>query len=113
MAGQEVNDIIIDTASMISTVLWYKLNRNYPLKNVTTKYIAANGQVLNVQGASKLPLQIGGLNVIQKFIIVKTNLFNVLLGYDFLQSNKCDLITSLNVIMAGNVSVPTYFSQTK
>ena len=39
VAGQEINDITIDTssaASMISTVLWNKLNSNYPLKNITT-----------------------------------------------------------------------------
>ena len=56
---------------MISTGLWNKLNRNYPLRNVTTKYIAAYGEVLNVQGASKLPVQVGGLDVMQKFIIMK------------------------------------------
>ena len=116
MAGQEINDIIIDTgsaASIISTVLWNKLKSNYPLKNITTKYIAANEEILNVQGASELPVQVSSLNVILKFIIVVTNLFDVLFDYDFLRWNKCDVITSLNVLLAGNVCVPTYFRQFK
>ena len=87
LAGRHFDDIIIDTGSaisLISTSLWEQLPQKFTRNQVKSKYVVANGTTLHVEGSTELPIQIGGLEVTHRFIIVPTKVANILLGYDFL-----------------------------
>ena len=103
--------MIIDTGSavsLISTSLWNQVFEKFIRTQVKSKYVVANGTILPVEGSTELPIQIGGLEVVHRFIIVPTEVENILLGYDFLNTNKCDIMTSVNTLVAGNVAIPTH-----
>ena len=111
LAGRHFDDIIIDTGSavsLISTLLCDQLSEKFTRNPVKSKYVVANGTKLPVEGSSELPIQVGGLEVTHRFIIVPTDVANILLGYDFLKQNKCDIMTSVKALVAGNVAVPTH-----
>ena len=93
LAGRHFDDIIIDTGSavfLISTSLWDQLSEKFTRNQVKSKYIVANGTTLPVEGSAELPIHIGGLEITHRFIIVPTEVANILLGYDCLKLNKCD-----------------------
>ena len=81
-------------------VIW-KIYRN----QVTSKYIVANGTTLPVEGFTELLIQIGAIEVIHRFIIFPTEVANILLGYDFLKTIKCAIITSVNTLVPGYFAV--------
>ena len=110
LAGRHF-DIIIDTGSavsLISTSLWNQVTEKFSRTQVKSKYVVANGTTLPVEGSTELPIQIGGLEVVHRCIIVPTEVADILLGYDFLKINKCEIMTSVNTLVAGNVAIPTH-----
>ena len=91
LAGHHFYHIIIDTGSavsLISTSLWNQVSEKFSLTHVKSKYVVANGTTLLVEGSTELPIQIRGLEVVHRFIIVPTEVANILLGSDFLKTNK-------------------------
>ena len=110
-AGRNFYDIIIDTGSavsLINTLLLDELSKKFIRTQVKSKYEVANGTTLPVEGSTELPIQIGDLEVIHRFIIVFTEVANILLEYDYLKTNKFDKFTSVNKLVAGNVAIPTH-----
>ena len=87
-----------------------QLHEKFALTIGKSKYVVANGTILPVEGSTELPIQIGGLKIIHRFLIVRTEVANILLGSDFLKTNKCDIMTSVNSLVAGNVVIPTHSS---
>ena len=93
--------------SLISTLLWDQLHEKFTRTKFKSKYVVANGTTLPVKGSTELPIQIGGLDVLHHFIIVRTKVANILLGYDFLKTNKCDIMATVNSLVACNVVIFT------
>ena len=94
--------------SLISTSLWDQLHEKFTRTHVKSKYVVANETTLHVKGSTELPIQINGLEVIYRFIIVRTKVGNILFGYEFLKTKKCDIMTSVNSLVAGNVVILTH-----
>ena len=67
-------------------MLWNQVSEKHFRTQVKAKYVVANGTTLPVEGSIELPIQIGGLQVIHRFIIVPTEVANILLKYDFLKN---------------------------
>ena len=65
-------------------MLWDQLSEKFTRNHVISKYVVANGTTLPVEGSTELFIQVGGLEVTYRFIIVPTDVENILLGYDFL-----------------------------
>ena len=111
LAGRKFDDIILDTGSavsLISTSLLNQLPQKLTRNQVKSKYVVANGTTLPVEKSTELPIKIGGLEVTHRFIIVSTKVANILLNYNFLKSNKCDIMTSMNSLVADNVAIPIH-----
>ena len=91
-------------------VLSYGTNfqKHLLVSKLNLKYVVANGTTLLVEGSIERSIQIGSLELIYRFIIVSTEVVNILLGYDFLKTNKCDIMTSVNTLVAGNVAIFTH-----
>ena len=116
VGGKTIESLIIDTGSAVSLMsskLWKQFSDQSRLKRVRTSYVVANGTQLHVDGSTEVRVQLGGVDVKHEFMIVPTEVADILLGCDFLTKHKCDILTSLNSIVLGNVTVPTHMKTTK
>lgn len=71
-------------------------------------YVVSNNISLTVEGFTELPIRIGSLDVINCFIIVITKVANIFLGNEFLKTNICNIITSVNKLVVTNVAIPIH-----
>src|SRR6266496_1522340 len=92
--AQLYHPVLLDTgcyANFYSKDFSFKLN--VPMNKVGTyrSLYAANGSQLNVLGDIQVPIDIGGVLVTTKILVIE-NLGNpIILGLGFLQENKCQL----------------------
>src|SRR6266496_2887475 len=92
--AQLYHPVLLDTgcyANICSKDFSFKLN--VPMNKVGTyrRLYAANGSQLNVLGDIQVPIDIGGVLVTTRILVIE-NLGNpIILGLGFLQENKCQL----------------------
>ena len=111
IAGQEIQDLIVDTGSPVSFVssqFYETIINGTQLQPIKGQYIAVNGSLLNIIGSVELTITLDKIEITQKFLCVDTKLFLALLGYNFLRKNKVDILTSANCLLIQNVQIITH-----
>ena len=111
IAGKEIQDLIVDTGSPVSLVslqFYETIINKTQLQPIKGHYIAVNGSLLNIKGSVELMITFDIIEITHKFLCVDTKLFLALLGYDFLLTNKVDILTSANCLLIQNVPIITH-----
>ena len=109
--GKEIHYLILDTESAVSYVssqFYETIINKVQLQPIKCQSIAVNKSLLNIKGSVELTIAIDKIEITHKFLCVDTKLSLALLGYDFLQTQKVDILTSANCLLLQNVPIITH-----
>ena len=108
LLGVDVN-CLIDTGATRSIVhprKYYSIssNKRPPLMELNKAVVLANGEALQPQGQVELPLQTKAGLIFQNFIVLETN-EPLILGNDFLSSNRCLVDVACHTLHIGTEGI--------
>ena len=102
------------SVSCLSPLIYDQLKQTHKLylKLCLRKLRAANGLLIEVKGAVRVPVVIGAKSWEHDFCALDILEADCLLGLDFLETNKCDpLFCSMKLKLDSNSIVPLYHNQ--
>lgn len=114
--GFRCNDIILDTGasfSMVSRTIieLYHLHNNLVQSNIA--YVTADGNTANAaQMLNAVDLKIGECCYVMDLVVTESNIFDVLLGVDFLDKAKAKICMDRNLVVIKGRSEGNEITQT-
>ena len=110
--GVLVKDMLFETGSVITLCisnLWKGLQgMGLRLLSTRREFTVANGAPLHIFGAARMRVQLAGITALHPVLISMDILHDFLVGNDFIDAYRCDILNSVGMFSAGGSTVPLH-----